>query len=49
MIDGEDEGEADLDVVRRGAALDGGGRVNEHPRYGDPEGDSFPGKGEGEE
>lgn len=46
MVDGENEREADLDVVPGGAAIDGGGGVNEHPRYGDPEGDGVPLPGE---
>lgn len=49
MVDGEDEGEADLDVVPRGAALRRGGRVHEHPRHGDPERDGVRRKGEGEQ
>lgn len=51
VVDGEDEREADLDVVPRGAALDGGGGVDEHPRHGDPErdGGGLPGEREGEE
>lgn len=39
VVDGEDEGEADLEVVPSGAALGRGGGVDEHPRHGDPEGD----------
>jgi hypothetical protein len=36
--------------ARRGAALDGGGGVDGHPRHGDPErdGGGLPGKREGE-
>ena len=50
MVDGEDEGEADLEVVPRGAALGRGGGVDEHPRHGDPKGDGArPGEGEGED
>lgn len=49
MVDREDEGEADLEVVPRGAALGRGGGVHEHPRHGDPEGDGVRRKGEGEE
>ena len=51
VVNGEDEREADLDVVPRGAALDGSGRVDEHPGDGDPEGDGvlLPGEREGEE
>lgn len=49
MVDGEDEREADLDMVPRVAALGRGGGVDEHPRDGDPEGDWFPGEREGEE
>ena len=51
VVNGEDEREADLDVVPRGAALDGGGGVDEHPGDGDPEGDGvvLPGEREGEE
>lgn len=38
-------------MVPRGTALDGGGRVDKHPRYGDPEcdGRGLPGEGEGDE
>lgn len=51
VVDGEDEREADLDMVPRGTGLDGGGGVDEHPRYWNPECDrrGLPGKGEGEE
>lgn len=52
MVDGQDEREAELEVVPRGggAALDGGGRVDEHPRDGDTERDGgpIPGEREGE-
>lgn len=48
MVDGQDEREAELEVVPRGggAALYGGGRVYEHPRDGDPERDGSPVPGE---
>lgn len=49
VVDGKDEGEADLEVVPRGAALGRGGGVHEHPRHGDPERDGVRRKGEGEE
>jgi hypothetical protein len=49
VVDGEDEGQADLDVVPRGAALDGGGGVDEYPWDGDSDRDSFPGEREGED
>lgn len=50
MVDGQDEREAELEVVPRGGgtALDGGGGVYEHPRDGNPERDGGPVPGERE-
>jgi hypothetical protein len=49
VVDGEDEGQAHLDVVPRGAALDGSGGVDEHPRNGNAERGIFSGEREGED